>query len=172
MLSQSSRKEIVRRIGEKMGFEVDESNLSPEIRRAITNLAVVQKHLYVVTELLRGEQGRVSSSLVLRAASRAGVDSERGERNQLQAEMTKLQQEVDGKVVELAGQVTKEASAHAAGSQPPPYQGRVELVELKCPGCGASLPMPTGHLVRCTYCSTSLSVQEVSSQISDVIRSI
>ena len=172
MLSQTSRMEVLKRINSKVGFSVREDLLSPSTRQAITNLAAVQRHLLVVTTLLRGEQSRVEKSLVLRAASRLGRDSERKERAELGEEMAKLQDEVDRKVDELAAQVLQEEKARRAGLPPPEREGKLEAVELKCPTCGAALPMPTGRLVKCRYCGTALSIQEVGSQMSSIIGNI
>jgi DNA-directed RNA polymerase subunit RPC12/RpoP len=45
-------------------------------------------------------------------------------------------------------------------------------VELKCPTCGASLPMPTGRYLKCGYCRSTISIQDVSSQIRDLIQKV
>ncbi|HYC26810.1 MAG TPA: hypothetical protein VEB67_02165 [Nitrososphaerales archaeon] len=172
MLSQTSRQEILRRISLKAGYQVREESLTPPTRQAITNLATVQKHLFVVTELLRGEQGRVDRSLVLRAAEKVRKGPESKERADLAAEIGKLQVEIDIKAGELSNQILAEDKARASGVPPPEHIGEVDTVQLKCPNCSAMLPMPTGRYVKCQYCDTVLSVQEVTSQISSMIQKI
>jgi len=172
MLSQSARQEILDRINQKVGFPVKEEGLSPAVRQAITNLATVQRHLYVITELLRGEQSRVDRSAVLRLASRIGKDSEKAEKAGLADEMSKLQEEVDNKVGGLVKQVLDEENARQAGSPPPPYPGKLELVQLRCPSCNASLPMPTGRFLQCSYCKATFGIEDVSPQIKSMIQSI
>lgn len=172
MLSQTSRQEIVRKINSKTGYPIKEENLTQPTRQAITNLAIVQRHLYVVTELLRGEQSRIDRSLILRAASRLGRDSEKVERSNLANEIAKLQSEIDNKISDISNQILGEEKARQSGLPAPEYKGELEAVQLKCPACGSSLPMPTGRFVRCQYCEAMLSIQEVSSQISSMIQKI
>jgi hypothetical protein len=172
MLSQSSRQEILRKIASKTGYTVNEANLTPPTRQAITNLATVQRHLFVVTEILRGENSRMEGSFLLRAASRVGMDSEKSERKSLGDEINSLQAEIDAKVSELAGQVTAEDSARQAGTAPPEYKVRLELVELKCPQCGATLPLPTGRFTTCQYCKAAFTIEDVSSQLKSMIQGI
>jgi len=172
MLSQSSRQEVLRKIGAKVGYPVDEEKLIPATRQAITNLATVQRHLFVITELLRGENSRVERSFVLRASSRMGLDSEKSERKALADEIGKLQLEVDAKVSDLAGQVTAEDTARLSGLPPPDYKGKPQLVEFKCPSCGAALPLPTGRFSTCKYCNSTFTLQDVSTQLKSMIQGI
>lgn len=172
MLSQTSRQEILRKINSKIGYPIKEENLTPASRQAITNLAIVQRHFFVITELLRGEQSRIDRSLILRTTSKLGKDSEKAERTNLANEISKLQLEIDDKIADLSNQILGEEKARQSGLPPPEYKGKLEVVQLKCPTCGASLPMPTGRFVQCQYCKATLSVQEVSSQISSMIQRI
>jgi DNA-directed RNA polymerase subunit RPC12/RpoP len=172
MLSQDSRQQILRRIYSRVGFAADEANLTPATRQAITNLATMQRHLLVIMELLEGENSRIQKSPLLRLASRIGLDSERRERANLAEEISKLQLEVDAKVSELSDRILKEENARQTGQPPPEYGGSLEVAQLKCPMCGATLPLPTGRFVRCQYCSTALTIQEVSSQMKSIIRNI
>ena len=172
MLSQNSRQEILRRIYSKVGFTVDEVNLTPATRQAITNLATMQRHLLVITELLEGENSRIERNALLRMASKIGKDSEREERVKLAEEISKLQLEVDAKVSELSDRILKEENARQAGQPPPEHGGSLEIAQLKCPTCGATLPLPTGRFVKCQYCSAALTIQEVSSQMKSMIQNI
>lgn len=172
MLSQNSRQEILRRIYSKVGYTIDEVNLTPATRQAITNLATMQRHLLVITELLEGENSRIERNALLRLASKVGKDSEKDERTKLAEEISKLQLEVDAKVSELSDRVLKEENARQAGQPPPEHGGSFEIAQLKCPTCGASLPLPTGGFVKCQYCSATLTIQEVSTQMKSMIQSI
>lgn len=172
MLSQNSRQEILRRIYSKVGYTVDEANLTPTTRQAITNLATMQRHLLVITELLEGENSRIEKSALLRLTSKIGKDSEREERAKLSEEISKLQLEVDAKVLELSDRVLKEENARQAGQPPPEHGSSLEIAQLKCPTCGATLPLPTGRFVKCQYCSAILTIQEVSLQMKSMIQNI
>ena len=172
MLSQTAKQEILRKINLKVGFQVSEKDTTPATRLAITNLATIQRHLFVITEILRGEKGRIEGSFILRVASKVGKDSERAEKDQLVSEIAKLQVDIDNKISDIAGQVIAEENARHAGTAPPVYKGQVEAVELKCPSCGATLPMPTGSLVQCQYCKATVSIQDVSSQLKSIIKGI
>jgi hypothetical protein len=172
MLSKTSRQEVVRKIESTLGHPIEEDNLSSATRQAITNLAMVQRHLYVITELLRGEKGRIEQSAILRLASRLGRDSERAERTKLADEIRKLQQEVDSKASDLTKRIVDEDDARRAGLPPPEHEGSLEIAQLKCPQCGASLPMPTGRFMQCQYCKSTLTIQDISSQIKSMIQGI
>ena len=172
MLTQTSRQEILRKVGLKIGYPIWEEQLTPTTRQAITNLATVERHLAVITEVLRGEQSRIDRSRVIRAASKLGKDKDRKERAALSEEVGKLQAEVDAKISELTSQIIAEEVARKAGQPPPGYSGNLKLKELKCPSCGAALPMPMGRFVTCNYCGNSSSVQEISSQLRDMIQGI
>jgi DNA-directed RNA polymerase subunit RPC12/RpoP len=172
MLSQNSRPEIFRRICSKVGYTVDEVNLTPATRQAITNLATIQRHLLVITELLEGENSRIEKSALLRLASKIGRDSERKERVRLAEEIVKLQSEVDAKVSELSDRILKEENARQAGQPPPEHGGSLEIAQFKCPACGATLPLPTGRFVKCQYCGAALTIQDVSSQMKSMIQNI
>jgi DNA-directed RNA polymerase subunit RPC12/RpoP len=172
MLSHTSRQEVLRRIQTKVGFAVDEASLTPATRQAITNLATMQRHLLVITELLRGEESRIERNALLRFASKIGKDSEKAERAGHAEEIRNLQTEVDAKLSELADRVVKEVNARQVGEPPPDHKGSLELAELKCPTCGASLPLPTDRFVKCQYCGAALTIQDVSSQMKTMIQSI
>jgi len=172
MLSQTSRREILRKISAKIAFTVNEAELTPATRQAITNLATMQRHLFAITELLEGENDRIKNSRVLRLASKIGKDSEKEERAALSAEISKLQLDVDGKVGELSERILKEENARLAGQPPPEHGGALEIAQLKCPTCGASLSLPTGHFAKCQFCGATLSIEEVGSQMKSIIQSI
>ena len=65
MLSQASKEEILRKLESKTGHPVSEEGLSPGNRRAIANLAEIQRNLFAISEVLNGEQGRVQRSAEL-----------------------------------------------------------------------------------------------------------
>jgi len=172
MLSQTSRQEILRKMTVKAGFVVTEEKLTPATRQAITNLATVQRHLYVVLEILRGEQSRIERSTILTATSKIGMGSERAERAALTDEVKKLQVDIENKIGDLVNQVMAEQNAIQSGQPPPTYKGNLELVQLKCPSCGASLPIPTSQYIQCQFCKTTFTIGEVSAQIRSMIQSI
>lgn len=169
MLSTTSRQEVLRRLGVNLGYTVNEANLSPSTRQAITNLSLVQRNLSVISEILRGERSRVEKNVLLSLSSRLRKDQEREAHSD---EIKQLQTEIDSKITEISTQIQEEDKARQSGQPPPERQGVVEAVQLKCPNCGAALPMPTGRFVECQYCNAILSIQDVSSQIRSMIQGI
>jgi DNA-directed RNA polymerase subunit RPC12/RpoP len=169
MLSRASNEEILRKLEAKVGHPVSEEGLSTGNRRAVTNLAEIQRNLFAISEVLNGEQSRIQRSALLALSSRLHKDKEMETHG---AEVKALQKEIDNKISEISAQILKEDEARGLGLPPPDRQGGLDAVELKCPNCGAALPMPNGRFVRCEYCSTTLSIQDVSSQIRSMIQSI
>jgi len=169
MLSRSSRQELLRKLSAKVGYPIREESLSPETRRAITNLATFQRHLFVISEILNGERGRVEQSAILSVSSRLHKDREMEAHLE---EIGKLQKEIDAKMAEISAQILLEDEAKQSGVPAPGREGGLGAVELKCPTCGATLPMPTGRYVKCNYCNSTLSIQDVSSQIRDMIQKV
>jgi DNA-directed RNA polymerase subunit RPC12/RpoP len=169
MLSQASKQEILRKLEAKLGHPVSEEGLSPGTRRAIASLAVIQRDLFAISEVLNGEQSRIQRSALLSLSSRLHKENEMAMHG---AEVKSLQSEVDNKISEISAQMIQEDEARSSGLPPPERKGDLGAVELKCPNCGAALPMPTGRFVKCEYCSATLSIQDVSSQIRSMIQSI
>jgi hypothetical protein len=172
MLSKTARQEILRKLEVKVGSPIWEQDLTQPTRQAITNLATIQRHLSIITEVLRGERSRVERSTILTIASKFGRDSEKGEKARLMDEIKNLQGEIETKISELSKQISDEVAARKLGVPPPDYKGSLEVIQLKCPQCGAALPMPSGSVTKCQYCGTTLSIQEVSTQIRSMIQSI
>jgi DNA-directed RNA polymerase subunit RPC12/RpoP len=169
MLSRTSRQEILRKLEAKVGHPIDERDLSLGSRQAITNLADIQRHLLVISEILYGEQNRVEHSVLLSFSSRLHKDKE----IKVHAdEIRMLQTEIDNKISELSSQILQEFKAIQSGQPPPERLGGIDAIQLKCPTCGAILPMPTGRFVKCEYCDSVLSIQDVSSQIKSIIQKI
>jgi len=169
VLSQTSKEEILRKLGAKVGHPVGEEGLSPSSRRAVANLSEIQRNLFAISEVLNGEQSRIQRSAILSLSSKLRKNKEMEIHG---AEVRSLQAELDSKISEISAQVLQEDEARSSGLPPPERQGGLDAVELKCPNCGATLPMPNGQFVKCQYCSATLSIQDVSSQIKSMIQSI
>ncbi|HXW95633.1 MAG TPA: hypothetical protein VEJ19_08000 [Nitrososphaerales archaeon] len=169
MLSRASKEEVIRKLEAKVGHPVSEEGLSPGNRQAVANLAEIQRNLFAISEVLNGEQSRIQRSMLLSMSSKLHKDKELEVHG---AEVKSLQKEVDNKISEISAQILREDEAKISGLPPPERQGGLDAVELKCPNCGAVLPMPNGRFVKCEYCSTTLSIQDVSSQIRSMIQSI
>lgn len=169
MLSKYSRQEIVRKLEVGVGHPIDEDALSQGTKQAISELAVVQRHLFIISEVLNGEQDRIESSAVLRLASKVHNDRE------LEVhigEIAKLQLEINAKVSEVSSQILQEDKARQSGEPLQDRQRKGEAVQLKCPTCGAALAIPTGRFIRCQYCDSVLSIQDMSQQMMEMIRNI
>lgn len=169
MLSRTSREEILRRLGSNVGYPINEENLTPSTKQAITNIAAMQRNLLVISEVLRGEQSRVDRNALLSLSSKIRRDHERDVHSD---EINKLQAEIDKKVSEISSQVLQEEKARQSGQPPPQRAGTLEADQLKCPTCGAPLPMPTGRFIECQYCEATLTIQDVSPQIKTMIQGI
>ena len=169
MLSRISRQEIVRRLEVGVGHPIDEGVLSEGTKQAINDLVVVQRHVFIISEVLKGEQSRLKQSTILRLSSKIHRDRE------LEAhagEIAKLQAEINDKISEISSHILQEDKARQSGEPLPERQRSGEPVQLKCPTCGAALPMPTGRFMQCQYCKSAFSIQDVSEQITTMIRNI
>jgi len=169
MLSRVSKEEVLRKLEAKVGHSVSEEGLSPGIRQAVVSLAEIQRNIFAISEVLNGEQSRIQRSALLSLSSRLHKDTEM---EMHATEVKSLQAEIDNKISELSAQILQEDEARNSGLPTPERQGGLGAVELKCPNCGAALPMPNGRFVRCEFCSTTLSIQDVSSQIKNIIQAI
>jgi len=169
MLSRASKEEILRKLAAKVGHPISEEGLSPGDRRAVANLAEIQRNLFAISEVLNGEQSRIQRSTLLSLSSRLHKDKEMETHG---AEVRSLQTEIDNKISEISTQILQEDEARSSGLPSPERQGGLDAIELKCPNCGAALPMPSGRFVKCEYCSATLSIQDVSGQIRSMIQSI
>jgi hypothetical protein len=169
MLSRASKEEVLRKLEAKVGHPISEEGLSPGNRQAVANLAEVQRNLFAISEVLGGEQSRIQRSALLSLSSRLRKDNEIAMHG---TEVKSLQTEIDNKISEISGQILREDEAKSSGLPPPERRGGLEAIELKCPNCGATLPMPNGRFVKCEFCSATLSIQDVSSQIRSLIQSI
>jgi hypothetical protein len=169
MLARTSRSEILHKLESRVGYPIAEQNLSPATRQAITSLANIQRHLFVMSEILEGERGRVRSNALLSLGSRLRRDKDMDKHAD---EIAMLEKEMNNKVLELSAHIAQEDMARQMGQPAPVRDGGADPVELKCPNCGASLPLPTARFVKCEYCGTTLSIQDVSSQIRTFIQKI
>ncbi len=169
MLSRTSKEEVLRRLEATVGHPITEEKLSPGMRQALLNLSVFQRHLGVISEIVNGEEGRIEHNAFLVLISKVRKDRvldahAKGIQN--------LQAELAAKISEISLQIIAEEKATLAGQPLPERSGGIEAVELKCPSCGAALPMPTGRFVRCQYCNASLTIEDVSDQIRTLIRNV
>jgi hypothetical protein len=169
MLSQTSTREILRKLESQVGHPINEADLSLNMKRAVSNLAAVQRHIWVISEVLRGESSRVQRNAFLSFASRLHKDEQREAHS---GEVQTLQAELNSKISEVSAQILQEDIARQSGQLPPTWRGNVETIRLKCPSCGADLPMPTGRFIECQFCKTTLSIQDVSSQMKTAIQGI
>ena len=169
MLSRASKEEILRKLEVKVGHPVNEEGLSPGNRRAVANLAEIQRNLFAISEVLDGEQSRIQRNALLSLSSKLHKDTEMELHT---AEVKSLRTEIDNKISEISERILQEDEARSSGPHLPEPKEGLEAVELKCPNCSAALPMPNGRFVKCEYCSTTLSIQDVSSQIRSMIQSI
>ena len=169
MLSRTSRREILRKLETRVGHPIDENALSVGTRQAITSLADIQRHLAVISEILNGEQGRVERSRILSLSSRVRKEKDVAMHTE---EIASLQKEIDSKISEISAHLLEEDKARQSGQPLPVREGGVSAVQLVCPNCGAILPIPTSRFVKCEYCGTTLSIQDVSGQIRSMIQSI
>ena len=169
MLSRTSKQEIVRKIEAHVGHPVDEEKLSRGTRQAVSSLAYVQRNLFVISEILNGEQSRIEGNALLSVAAKVRKDKDVAAHA---AEIEALQKAIQDKVAEVSQQVLDEEKAREDGKPPPDRQGGLDATHLKCPDCGAALPMPTGRFTKCEYCGSTISLQDVSSQIRTLIQGI
>ncbi len=170
MLSSQAKQDIMAKLSAKLGYPISEGNLSPDIRRGITVLSNIERYLYVIQEILRAEDGRVKGSVVLSLASK--VHAIKTDPKQVE-QINKLRTEIEIKINELADRILKDEKEKGSESPHNAYDQRITMiVELKCPRCGAPLPLPTTKVVKCSYCNSTFLIQDLVPQLSSMVRNI
>jgi DNA-directed RNA polymerase subunit RPC12/RpoP len=168
MLSRTSRYEILRKIELNVGHPVSEAGLSPETRKAVDSLAMVQRNLFAIADILRGEKSRVESSPVLSFSHKVHKDKQMLVHED---EVKVLQGELDAKIAEVSARIANEDRAKVAAN-PEAQPEEAKAYVLKCPSCAATIPMPAGRFVKCPYCRSVISIQDMGDQIKSLIQSI
>jgi len=209
MRLEEARREILNRIGDKVGYSIREDTLSPTIRQAITSLANIWRNVVGMKQLALGEKSRVeqikSYSAVIGVlglifAIFTGVISSSlsfiiilltfiaiyflysqyqksiRELNATLQEISTIEDKISSKINELSGRILREQKIGWVRQNIPVEEisqiPESQILELRCPNCGASLPLPTGSFVQCPYCGTVLSIKDIGLQIKALIDSI
>lgn len=169
MLLESARKDILERISNKIGYTISESSLSPALRQSITTLAHVERSFDTMRQIYYAEANRSNQNFVTRFASRG--DKHAIERDG--QEVQRLKSAIDMKVEDLSKRVLLEQTLkQTAGETRIQTTDSAALTALKCPNCGASLPLPTNTVVKCGYCGGSLSIQNLQLQLASIVQGI
>ena len=170
MLSEQAKQDVISKINTRLGYDLSEAALSPSMLRAITSLAIVQKHLYVVKMILGAELSRVERHALLRLANKVRPNLEMTVQGD---EISRLQTDIDSKANDLADRILNDHKAQMSGEALASTQTDKPIVtELKCVSCGAQLPIPTARFVKCRYCGTTFSITELAPQLKSMIQSI
>ena len=206
MRLEDARREILNRIGEKIGFVVEEGKLSPTTRQAITSLANIWRYTIFMKQLAmttrtRAEKTRtyrllVGAGGIVLAITLASIDvslfiitllitigliyylgkeyqKTSEELNKLLEEINSVEKKVFEKIDELSHRVQNELKmGWITQSVPTPQSHGPTVVELRCPNCGAPLPMPTSSTIQCKYCGTVITVRDIGFQLKSLIDTI
>lgn len=179
MLIDVARQAVIEGINQKVGYPVIQNELSPEIRQSIEGLAIIQKNLYVMREVLNGERSRIQNNAIRSFLSKHIKNREiNDEINQVGV----LQSEINKKITEISDRIqnTKYTSQKGvsigsislSSQKEQDEKVGVNLIVLKCPSCGATLPMPTSQFVECEYCESTISIQDFGLQFKSMIQSL
>ena len=90
-------------------------------------------------------------------------------------EIAMLEESIASKIDELSQRILKEQKLRWIKKALPAEQlisKPLRVLEIRCPNCGAKLPIPSAPFIRCPYCGTTLSVQEIGLQIKSLIESV
>jgi len=95
------------------------------------------------------------------------------ELNKLFEEINSIETKVFEKIDELSHRVLNELKIVWVAQNVPLFQSRgLVVVELRCPNCGAPLPMPSSSTIRCKYCGTVITIRDVGLQLKSLIDTI
>jgi ribosomal protein S27E len=170
MLSSKVRAEILTKLSQKIGYPVNEQSLPVDVKRGISILVAVEKDLSVIQEIYRAERGRVRNSLVLSLSARIHTNKED---TTLLDQITKLRADIETKLTVLANRiVTSEISKETVGNSKIKENEPSQIIELKCPKCGAPLPTLTSNQFKCSYCGATLVMGDLTVQLSSMVSSI
>ncbi|MEM3192214.1 MAG: hypothetical protein QW292_09030 [Candidatus Parvarchaeota archaeon] len=170
MLSSQAKQEIISRLSTKVGYALSESDLTPDLRRAISTLASVEKSLSIMTEISRGEKARTNGSVILSLASRVHHSKDD---LKLKDQIAKIQQEIESKLNDISNRILKGEKLRVS-EDPTRSVTQVSnpIVELKCIKCGAPLPIPTSQFIKCPYCGGTLLIQDFAPQLFAIVNGI
>ncbi len=167
---ETAKKDILERLSERVGFEVIESSLSAPLRTSINTLAHVERSLYAVRQIYYAEVDN-SQNFLSRFASKKtklGIEKDR-------EEVERLKSAVDNKIENLSERILSEHGIKENAMVPNTNSiptNTAQLVTLKCPNCGAGLPMPATEFVKCDYCGSTLTMQNLQAQLSSILQGI
>jgi len=206
MRLEDARKEILNRIGEKVGFVVEEGKLSPTTRQAITSLASIWRYAIFMKQLAMATRTRAEQIKTYRLLMGAGgfilaimlatidaslfiitllvtigliyylgkqykITSE--ELNKLLEEVNSIEAKVFEKINELSQRVQNELKmGWITQNIPAPHSRGPAVVELRCPNCGAPLPMPSSSTIQCKYCGAVITIRDIGLQLKSLIDTI
>ena len=179
MLIDVARQAVIDGINQNMGYSVSQSELPVGIRQSIEGLAIIQKNLYIMREVLNGERSRIQNNAIRSFISKHHVSKEMD--NQA-SQIGDLQLEINNKITEICDRIRIQDSAPqrqvSIGSVTISTNKDINdkssssLLALKCPNCGAPLQMPSSQFVKCNYCKTTISIQDFGLQIKSMIQNL
>ena len=167
---ENAKKDILERLSERVGFELVESSLSAPLRTSINTLAHVERSLYAIRQIYYAELDN-SQNFLSRFASkrtRLGIEKDR-------EEVERLKTAVADKIEDLSKRILSEHAIKENAAVPNSNSiltNSAQLVTLKCPNCGARLPMPATEFVKCDYCGSTLTMQNLQTQLSSILQGI
>ena len=167
---ENAKKDIFERLSERVGFELVESSLSAPLRTSIYTLAHVERSLYAIRQIYYAELDN-SQNFLSRFASkrtRLGIEKDR-------EEVERLKTAVADKIEDLSKRILSEHAIKENTVVPNSNSiltNSAQLVTLKCPNCGAGLPMPATEFVKCDYCGSTLTMQNLQAQLSSILQGI
>lgn len=179
MLIDVARQAVIDGISKKLGYSVPQNDLPPDIKQSIESLADVQKNLYIMREVLNGERSRIQNNSIRSFISKHRPNKEINEHVNI---VDGLQEDINNKVSELSDRIRKNTATLEMRAKIVPNSSPAQSINssktdpslkvLKCPTCGAPLPMPTSQFIKCKYCSSTISIQDFGLQLKSMIDSL
>lgn len=179
MLIDVARQAVIDGLSQRMGYQISQNELSTEVRQSVEALATIQKNLYVMREVVNGERSRIKNNAIRSFMSKHIKNKEIDDQNN---QIGELQSEINKKIVEISERIQsakKDSQKHVTiGSislSPQDIDSNTpnaNLLVLKCPSCGATLPMPTSQFVECRYCRSTISIQDFGLQFRSIIENL
>lgn len=167
---EAAKKDILERLSERVGSEVTESSLSAPLRNSVNTLAHVERSLFAIKQIYYAELDNSQNFLSRFVSRRAKLGIERD-----REEVERLKAAVENKIEDISKRILSKSTLRENAAVPAADRSSTDAtqyVSLKCPNCGAGLPIPSTEFVKCDYCGSTLTMQNLQIQLSSILQRI
>lgn len=156
LIDKQVNTDIFSKICDVLGYEIKSESIDPVILLRIKKLAEIKKIVYILSEVIRGENGRVKNHLLLRIGNKINNDQ-----SLLTVQFEMIQLQINNKIKEIADSILK---ATLQSNIKDGRSGIIHIsksVEINCPSCNSSLLNKGTSILLCEKCGKKLHASEI-----------